>query len=127
MSWTPEEISKLRTLAFEEKPNAEIAATLHKTLSDVYAKRSELGITIPKVEAAKGKEPAPAVTQQGSLIAARVHDTMSSATSPEERRQLAQHVKMEAFVRLVFGEITKPDADAVIDAVNKEVEQANAE
>ena len=66
MKWTSEEIEKLRTLAFEEKPNAEIAATLHKTLSDVYAKRSELGITIPKVAAVKDKQPAPAVTQQGS-------------------------------------------------------------
>ena len=71
--WTPEEISKLRTLAFEEKPNAEIAATLHKTLSDVYAKRSELSITIPKVAAAKGKKPAPAVTQQGGRIERLVH------------------------------------------------------
>jgi hypothetical protein len=66
MKWTSEEISKLRELAFAEKSNTEIAATLHKTLSDVYAERSHLGITIPKVAAAKGKEPVPAVTQQGS-------------------------------------------------------------
>ena len=66
MKWTSEEISKLRELAFAEKTNVEIAATLHKTLSEVYAERSELGITIPKVAAAKGKKPAPAVTQQNS-------------------------------------------------------------
>ena len=57
-------------------------------------------------------------------ISARVHSTMSAATSPKERRQLAQHIKMEAFARLIFGEITKADADAVIDAVSRE-EQAS--
>jgi hypothetical protein len=66
MKWTSEEITQLRELAFAEKTNTEIAATLHKTLSEVYAERSHLGITIPKVAAEKGKEPAPAVTQQGS-------------------------------------------------------------
>ena len=53
MKWTDEQIAKLREMAYAEKSNAEIAATLHKTLSEVYAKRSQLGITIPKVNAAK--------------------------------------------------------------------------
>jgi hypothetical protein len=66
MKWTPEEISKLRELAFAEKTNAEIATALHKTLSEVYAERSHLNITRAKVATAKGKEPAPAVTQQNS-------------------------------------------------------------
>lgn len=64
MKWTSEGISKLRELAFAEKSNAEIAAALHKTLADVYAERSRLGITHAKVDAAKGKEPAPAITPQ---------------------------------------------------------------
>lgn len=66
MKWTSEEISKLREMAFAEKTNAEIAAALHKTLSEVYAERSHLNITRAKVEVAKGKKPAPAVTQQNS-------------------------------------------------------------
>ena len=66
MKWTSEEISKLCELAFAEKSNTEIAVALHKTLSEVYAERSHLGITIPKVAAAKGKKPASAITQQSS-------------------------------------------------------------
>lgn len=57
MKWTPKMEDKLRKLCFEDKSNAEIAATMHIHINDVYAKRSQLGITIPEIEAAKAIKP----------------------------------------------------------------------
>lgn len=59
MKWSDEEVSKLREFCLAEILNAEIAKTLNVDISDVYAKRSQLGITIPKIKAMKGK---PAMT-----------------------------------------------------------------
>lgn len=53
MKWTPEQVDKLKKLCFEGKSNADIAAALHIHINDVYAKRSQLGITIDKVKAAQ--------------------------------------------------------------------------
>lgn len=64
MKWTPEQIEQLRKMAFAGTANADIASVLHKSLSDIYAERSKLGITRAKVAAASGKEPISAVTQQ---------------------------------------------------------------
>lgn len=56
MKWTEEKISLLKKLCFEEKSNAEIAITLQRTKSEIYAKRSRLGITRDKVKAAKSQD-----------------------------------------------------------------------
>jgi hypothetical protein len=53
MKWTDQKISQLRELAMSGKSNKEIADTLHCKITDVYAKRSKLGITIPQVAAMK--------------------------------------------------------------------------
>lgn len=55
MKWSDEQTSKLRELAFAEKSNVEIAKALNIDINEIYEKRSQLGITIPKVKAAKGK------------------------------------------------------------------------
>jgi hypothetical protein len=66
MKWSEEKVKQLSELAFAGKSNKDIARQLGVGINDVYAKRSQLGITIPKVAAAKGKEPVPVVTQQSS-------------------------------------------------------------
>ena len=56
MKWSEQNILKLRELCQAGKTNSEIADILHCSLSDVYAKRSQLGITIAKC---KGMVPNP--------------------------------------------------------------------
>jgi hypothetical protein len=55
MKWSDEQVSMLRELCLAEKSNAEIAKTLNVDIGEIYAKRSQLGITIPKIRAMKGK------------------------------------------------------------------------
>jgi hypothetical protein len=54
MKWKTEEVAGLIKLAFEEKSNAEIAEALERPVKDVWAERSQLGITLNKVKALKG-------------------------------------------------------------------------
>ena len=49
MIWSEEMISTLNVLARNGVPNKEIAERLHLPIEKVYAKRSQLGITIDKV------------------------------------------------------------------------------
>lgn len=53
MKWSEEKVNQLRELAFAGVPNPQIAKQLGIGVSDVYAKRSQLGITVDKVRAAK--------------------------------------------------------------------------
>lgn len=55
MKLPDEKIAQLKELCFEGKSNKDIAEIMGISISDVYAKRSQLGITIDKVKAAKGK------------------------------------------------------------------------
>ena len=48
MKWSVESIEKLKNLCLEEKSNKEIASILECSLTDIYAKRSQLGITAKK-------------------------------------------------------------------------------
>ncbi|TGE36861.1 hypothetical protein E4K67_17325 [Desulfosporosinus fructosivorans] len=54
MKWNEQLTAKLKELCIEGKTNAEIADVMRCKLTDVYAKRSQLGITIAKC---KGIEP----------------------------------------------------------------------
>lgn len=56
MKWTEEQATRLKELCLEGKSNSEIAIRLDCKVTDVYAKRSQLGITIDKC---KGIEPNP--------------------------------------------------------------------
>lgn len=53
MKWSEEKVNQLKELAFADVPNPQIAKQLEIGVSDVYAKRSQLGITREKVQAAK--------------------------------------------------------------------------
>lgn len=59
MKWTDKQIQALRELCEKGTPNKDIATILQCNVSDVYAKRSQLGITIPKVKAAKEADKQP--------------------------------------------------------------------
>ena len=53
MKWTGTQIDELKAMCFDEIPNAKIAEHFGVTATEIHAKRSQLGITIPKVRAAK--------------------------------------------------------------------------
>lgn len=57
MKLTKEQETQLTELAFAEYSNKQIAEQMDLKLTDVHAARSRLGITIPKVLAAKGVQP----------------------------------------------------------------------
>ena len=56
MIWTDFKVDKLKQLCYSGKGNREIAMLLECNLTEVYAKRSQLGITIAKC---KGVAPNP--------------------------------------------------------------------
>lgn len=63
MKWSDEQTAKLRELCFAEVPNAEIAKQFGVPVTEVHSKRSQLGITIPKVKAAKGQASRPVTAE----------------------------------------------------------------
>lgn len=119
MKWTEKETAMLRRMAVAGTPNGDIAKALNRPITEIYAKRSQLGITIDKV--AKVAEPKQDKSEEG--IASRVHTFLAQAETPEERCRLVQRIRTEAFARMVFGEITKARADAILDAVKAEAEK----
>lgn len=50
MKWSEEQIAQLKEMCYQGYGNRYIAETLHVELTAVYAKRSQLGITIDKVK-----------------------------------------------------------------------------
>lgn len=59
MKWTDEKIEDLKALCFNEAKNSEIAEHFGVPVAEIHAKRSQLGITIPKVNAMKAGTVAP--------------------------------------------------------------------
>jgi hypothetical protein len=53
MKWSKGQIEYLKTMCFDGAKNSTIAEHFGVPVSEIYAKRSQLGITIPKVAAAK--------------------------------------------------------------------------
>ena len=49
MKWTDHEIETLKQLCFDGLDNRAIAGRLNRKLTEVYGKRSQLGVTIAKV------------------------------------------------------------------------------
>lgn len=88
MKWSEEKVNQLKELAFAGVPNPQIAKQLGIGVSDVYAKRSQLGITMDKVRAAK----AVAVSQEPEKAAPNKADGDRAALNREadERRNLLQ-------------------------------------
>lgn len=53
MKWSETQVAKLEEMCFAGASNKDIAAELNCKVTDVYSKRSQMGITIDKVRAAK--------------------------------------------------------------------------
>ena len=69
MKWTDKQIEALKELCKKGTPNKDIATILQCNVSDIHAKRSQLGITIPKVKATKADNKNP--DQPSPLIAVK--------------------------------------------------------
>jgi len=48
MNWSKEQLKELKELCYKNTPNAELAAHFGVPLAEIYAKRSQLGITRAK-------------------------------------------------------------------------------
>jgi hypothetical protein len=53
MKWTNEQIEDLKALCLDGTKNSEIAEYFGVPVTEIHAKRSQLGITIPKIDAMK--------------------------------------------------------------------------
>lgn len=71
MKWTDKKVKALRELCEKDTPNKDIATILQCKVSDVYAKRSQLGITIDKVKAAQQQTTKKSNQQPSSLTAVK--------------------------------------------------------
>lgn len=67
MKWTDTQTAELKAMCFNETPNAQIAEHFGVTTMEIHAKRSQLGITIPKVRTAKGEPSAMTVNQEAAI------------------------------------------------------------
>lgn len=79
MKWSEEKVNQLKELAFADVPNPQIAKQLEIGVSDVYAKRSQLGITREKVQAAKAAKAA-----RGEVIKRDSEEPRQKAISQDE-------------------------------------------
>ena len=110
MKWTVNQVAELHELCTAEKSNADMAAHFGVPVTEIHAKRSQLGITIPKVAAMKGKpamtvEPAfeKAVQEMDAQIEERQKETPHELTAVQAKRLLTA----------IFGESEseKPEDD----------------
>lgn len=67
MKWSVNQVAELHKMCMDGVPNADIAFHFGVPVTEIHAKRSQLGITIPKVAAIKGK---PAITVNHEFEAA---------------------------------------------------------
>ncbi|WP_283608597.1 GcrA family cell cycle regulator [Faecalispora anaeroviscerum] len=88
MKWSEEKVSQLKELAFAGVPNPQIAKQLGVGVSDIYAKRSQLGITREKVQAVKDAAAPP----EPEAISSKEIDEDRAAHNREadEKRNLLQ-------------------------------------
>lgn len=74
MKWSESQVARLKELCYQGISNKEIAADIGCTPSDVYAKRSQMGITIAKCAAMncnKKKKPVKKNVKQAHLAELR--------------------------------------------------------
>lgn len=88
MKWSEEKVNQLKELAFAGVPNPQIAKQLGVGVSDIYAKRSQLGITMNKVRASKAVV-VPQEPEKVTPIKADEHRTALNREA-DERRNLLQ-------------------------------------
>lgn len=94
MKWSNEQKEQLKELCYAGTPNAELARLFEVPVREIHAKRSALGVTIPKCKAGK-----PGVRTTDEIIAEqnRVLKAKSDALKKAERcdarlKELSQEV-----------------------------------
>lgn len=87
MKWSVNQVAELHDLCMAEKSNAELAEHFGVPVTEIHAKRSQLGITIPKVAAMKDK---PALTVDPVFEAA-----------VQEMDERASDISKETFIGLL--------------------------
>lgn len=85
MKWTEEKVKQLKELAFADVENIEIARKLGTGVSDIYAKRSQLGITKDKVKAVKA-----AKAVEKAAISENDAERIARNREADEKRNLIQ-------------------------------------
>lgn len=105
MKWTDNRVTELRQMCMDEKSNADMAKHFGVPVTEIHAKRSQLGITMPKVAAMKGK---PLLIVEPEFEAA-VQEMEAKQTSPEIR---------------TTPELTTEQAKKLLTAIFADVEDA---
>jgi len=82
MKWTEQQTKELKDLCMSGTSNKDLAENFSVPVTEIHAKRSQLGITIPKVKAAQGK---PGMTVNPEFEAAVVDMEKSNKVYNEER------------------------------------------
>lgn len=87
MKWTDNQVAELRQMCMEEKSNADMAVHFGVPVTEIHAKRSQLGITMPKVAAMKGK---PAMLTVEPVFEAAVQEAEAGHVelTPEQAKKL---------------------------------------
>ena len=127
MKWSLQNVEKLKELCCQEKGNKEIAEILRCDVKEVYAKRSQLGITIDKCKCMK---PNPKFTEALPQVnKKKMHKSVDSAfTALQNELLLAMasdwtsegHTKLYARISDVLS-ILKNVADDMFGAGAKAV------
>lgn len=83
MKWTVNQVAELHDLCMAEKSNAELAEHFGVPVTEIHAKRSQLGITIPKIAAMKD---GPALTVEPEFE--RAVQEKEKELTPEQAKKL---------------------------------------
>ena len=110
MKWSEEKVNQLKELAFAGVPNPQIAKQLGVGVSDVYAKRSQLGITVDKVRAAKVE----AIERDVEASRQKAAESLHSPRETQEERFARNHEADERrnLLQLLEPVIIKADPSA---------------
>ena len=92
MKWSDQQVQKLKEMCYIGVSNQEMAVALKCKLTDVYAKRSQLGITIDKCKDAPVKPKNVGLNKQVRLAFGRLYNdlliTVAKDGIPEKRANL---------------------------------------
>jgi hypothetical protein len=94
MKWTDAQTAELRQMCMDGASNAAIAEHFGLPVTDIHAKRSALGITIPKVKAMKDAVPQ-AVKPEPKAAAQDADSVVSLTITEQERKFLAEFAEKQ--------------------------------
>jgi len=99
MKWTEDQIKGLKQLCMKGVSNKELAAHFQVPITEIHAKRSALGITIPKVKAMQGGK-APSGTRTPEAIKAEIVKVEKAKEQAYKKLQRAEDRLTELYREL---------------------------